>query len=132
VAHAHTEFAGQPSAGLSAESIGHDLKGAREPDGALGAKWEQVGQGFSKRAASAGLIIAEKAPQVEQQADHVFTDGEIAWGTAVAAMHTQRWLLTGRAGYLRLSAMCFDYESHINRPHSINGKARNEKWQNRG
>jgi hypothetical protein len=65
VAHAHTEFAGQPSAGLSTECSSHDPTLAREPEGALGAKWEQVGQGFSKRAASAGLIIAEKAPQVE-------------------------------------------------------------------
>ena len=74
-------------AGLTAERSGHDLKGAREPSGSLGAQWEQVGQGFSKRAASAGLIIAEKAPHVQQQADHVFTDRQIACGTAVATMH---------------------------------------------
>jgi hypothetical protein len=131
VAHAHAQFAGQPSAGLTAECSGHDLKGAGEPDGPLGAKWEQVGQRFSKRAAGAGRIIAEKAPHLQQQADRVFTDREIAWGTAVAAMHTQRWLLSGRAGYLRFSAMCFDYEGHIDRPDSINGKARDQKWQNR-
>ena len=132
MAHAHTQFAGQPRAGLTAECSDHDLKGAREPSGALGAKWEQVGQGFSKRAAGAGRIIAEKAPHVEQQAERVLTDGQVAWGTAVAAMHPQRWLLTGRARYLCLSAMCFDDKSHINRPHRVNGKVRNEKWQNRG
>ena len=132
MAHAHTQFVGQPGAGLTAECSGHDLKGAREPSGALGAKWEQGGQGFSKRAASAGLIIAEKAPHVQQQADRVFTDRKIACGTEVAAMHTQRWLLTSRAGYLRLSAMCFDHECHIDRPDSIEDKTRNQKWQNRG
>ena len=132
MAHAHPEFAGQPGARLSAKRGGHVLDGAREPSGALGAKWEQIGQPFGKRAAGAVGVIAEKAPYMQQQANDVFTDRKIARGTAVAAMHTQRWLLTGRAGYLRFSAMCFDYEGHINRPHSINGKARNEKWQNRG
>jgi len=81
--------------------------------------------------ARAGLIIAEKAPHMQQQADRVFTDRQIACGTAVATMHPQRWLLTGRALYVCLSAICFDDEGHINRPHRINGKARNEKWQNR-
>ena len=116
---------------LATERTGYGLEGTRELDSPLGAKWEQGGQGFSKRAAGASLIIAEKAPHVQQQADRVFTDRKIAWGTAVAAMHPQRWLLTSRAGYLRLSAMGFDDEGHINRPHRINGKARNEEWQNR-
>jgi hypothetical protein len=132
VTHTHAEFAGQPGTGLAAERMGDDLEGTREPERPLGAKWEQIRQSFGKRAAGAGRIIAEKAPHVQQQADRVFTDRQVAWGTAVAAMHTQRWLLTGRARYLRLSAMGFDDKSHINRPHRINGKARNEKWHNRG
>ena len=129
--HPHAEFAGQPGARLAAERIGDDLEGTREPERPLGAKWEQIRQSFRKRAARACLIIAEKAPHVQQQADRGFTDRQIVCGTAVATMHTQRWLLTGRARYVCLRAMCFDDEGHSNRPHRINGKAQNEKWQNR-
>ena len=86
---AHPEFGGQPGARLSAKRGGDVLDGAREPGGALGAKWEQLGQPFRKRAPGAGLIIAEKAPHMQHQANDVFTDRKIARGTAVAAMHTQ-------------------------------------------
>ena len=59
--HTHAEFGGQPGTRLAAERIGDDLEGTREPDRPLGAKWEQIGQSFRKRAAGAGRSIAEKA-----------------------------------------------------------------------
>ena len=131
MAHPHAEFAGQPGTGLTAECSGYDLKGAREARGALGTHWQEVGQSFRKRAAGASRIIAEKAAHMQQQANRLFTDRQVARGTAVAAMYSQRWLLTARTLYVRLIAMGFDDESHIDRPDSINGKTWNEKWQNR-
>jgi len=131
VTHPHAEFAGQPGTGLAAERIGDNLEGTREPERPLGAKWEQIGQSFRKRAASAGRIIAEKASHSEQQVDGVFTDRQIAWRTPIAAMHPQRWLLTRGADGLRSCAMRFDHESHIDYPDNVHGKARKKKWQNR-
>jgi hypothetical protein len=101
VAQPHAEFAGQPRAGLAAKRSGDVLDGAGEPGGSLGANGEQIGQAFGKGALGTGWIIAEKAPHMQEQADRVFADREIARGAAVAAMHTKRWLLTARAGRLR-------------------------------
>ena len=131
MAHAHPDFGGTPGACLPAKRRGHVLDGAREPDGPLGAKWEQIGQPFGNGAVRASRIIAEKASHVQQQADRMFADWAIAWGAAVAALHPQRWLLTGGTGGLRCCAMGFDQESHIDCPDSVNGKAGKQKWQNR-